>query len=31
MSGNTVGMAEALTTARKTKNVTQKIEALCFN
>ena len=28
MSGNTVGMAEALTTARKTKNVTQKIEAL---
>jgi|TARA_R110000822_G_scaffold256878_5_gene382574 hypothetical protein len=28
MSGNTIGMAEALTTARKTKNVTQKIEAL---
>jgi len=28
MSGNTVGMAEALTTARKTKNFTQKIEAL---
>ena len=28
MSGNTLGMAEALTEARKTKNVTQKVEAL---
>ena len=28
MSGNTLGMAEALTAARKTKNVTQKVEAL---
>ena len=28
MSGNTIGMAEALTAARKTKNVTQKVEAL---
>ena len=28
MSGNTLGMAEALSAARKTKNVTQKIEAL---
>ena len=28
MSGNTMGMAEALTAARKTKNVTLKVEAL---
>ena len=28
MRGNTLGMAEALTEARKTKNVTQKVEAL---
>lgn len=28
MSGNTIGMAEALTAARKTKNVTLKVEAL---
>ena len=28
MSGNTIGMAEALTAARKTKNVTKKVEAL---
>ena len=28
MSGNTIGMAEALKAARKTKNVTQKVEAL---
>jgi len=28
MSGNTMGMAEALTEAKKTKNVTQKVEAL---
>ena len=28
MSGNTIGMAEALKEARKTKNVTQKVEAL---
>ena len=28
MSGNTMGMAEALKEARKTKNVTQKVEAL---